>query len=48
MLTACADVELQMQALKRRVEQGANLPRITDEEIDRLRYIEEELRGILA
>jgi metallo-beta-lactamase family protein len=48
MLTACADVELQMQALKRRVEQGSNLPRITDEEIDRIRYIEEELRGILT
>ena len=48
MLTAFGDVERQVQDLRRRIEQAANLPRITDDEIDRLRYIEEELGEILA
>ena len=48
MLTVIVDVERQMEALKRRIEQAANQPRITEDEVDRLKYIEEELREILA
>ena len=48
MLTVVADVERQLAILKERIEKDENRVRITDEEIDRLRYVEEELGGILV
>jgi len=48
MIAVLADMERQMEALRRRIDQAANLPRITDDEVDRLRYMEEELSDILA
>jgi metallo-beta-lactamase family protein len=48
MMTVYADVQRQIDALRVRIQKEANLARITDDEIDRLRYIEEELREILA
>ena len=48
MLAVFADVERQLSILKKRIEKDENRVRITDEEIDRLRYVEEELGGILV
>lgn len=48
MLAVFADVERQLAILKKRIEKDENRVRITDEEIDRLRYVEEELGGILV
>jgi metallo-beta-lactamase family protein len=48
MMTVYADVQRQIDALRARIEKDVNLVRITDDEIDRLRYIEEELSEILA
>ncbi len=48
MLTVVADVERQLAILKKRIEKEEFRPLITDEEIDRLRYVEEELGGIMA
>jgi len=48
MLTVCADVERQLAILKKRIEKEEYRALITDEEIDRLRYVEEELGGIMV
>jgi metallo-beta-lactamase family protein len=48
MLAVFNDVERQLAILKKRIEKDEYRTRITDEEIDRLRYVEEELGGILV
>lgn len=47
MLDAIAGLERRLQALKARVSVEASRSRITEDEIDRIRYIEEELDQIL-
>ncbi len=48
MLSAYAAVEKQLTTLRLKIEKEENRARITDEDIDRLKYIEEELKEILA
>jgi metallo-beta-lactamase family protein len=48
MLAVFADVERQLAILKKRIEKDEYRTLITDEEVDRLRYVEEELSGILV
>ncbi|MCK7512669.1 MAG: hypothetical protein MZV70_57280 [Desulfobacterales bacterium] len=48
MLTVFADVERQLAILKKRIEKDEYRTLITEDEIDRLRYVEEELSGILV
>jgi len=48
MLGAYAAVEKQLTTLRLKIEKEENRARITDEDIDRLKYIEEELKEILA
>ncbi len=48
MLTVFAEVERQLAILKKRIEKDEYRTLITEDEIDRLRYVEEELSGILV
>lgn len=47
MLSAYADVERHLSSLREKIAREENRARITDEDIDRLRYIQEELTQIL-
>ncbi|HOJ14913.1 MAG TPA: MBL fold metallo-hydrolase [Deltaproteobacteria bacterium] len=48
MLAVISDVERRLAQLRVKIDQPAYLGRITEDEVDRLRYIEEELGEILA
>jgi metallo-beta-lactamase family protein len=48
MLSVFADVERQLAILKKRIEKDEYRTLITEDEIDRLRYVEDELGGILV
>ncbi len=48
MLKAYEDVSAELERLKWRIKRAENRDRITEEEIDRLRYIQDELQQILA
>jgi metallo-beta-lactamase family protein len=47
MLSVVSELEGRLAALKARIEQPSARVRITEDELDRLRYVEEELAGIL-
>ncbi|HQI01483.1 MAG TPA: MBL fold metallo-hydrolase [Deltaproteobacteria bacterium] len=48
MLKAYEDVSAELERLKWRIKRAENRDRITEEEIERLRYIQDELQQILA
>ncbi|HDP26188.1 MAG TPA: MBL fold metallo-hydrolase [Deltaproteobacteria bacterium] len=48
LMSAYADVERELGVLRTRIENQQYRARISDEEIDRLRYIQEEIQSILA
>jgi len=48
MVNALIDVEKEFATLKQRIEKEANRAKISDEDIDRLKYIQEELQALLS